>query len=74
MPLLPCNADRQLFCLIRNEDELKRLLETYGNGTKGRPEYPFVRMVSDGIWPLSGDIQWQPNKDFTLTERREGQV
>jgi len=56
------------------EDELRRLLDTYGTGTKARPEYPFVRMVSDGIWQLDGNIQWQPNKDFTLTDLREGQV
>lgn len=56
------------------EKELVALLDKYGPGTVSKPEYPFVRLVSDGIWELRGNITWLPNKDYSKKQLREGKV
>jgi len=56
------------------EDELVRLLDKYGTGTVPRPEYPFVRLVSDGLGQLQGLPDWKPNTDYTRKRLRESKV
>jgi len=47
-------------------EDLKRLLIAFGPHRKiQQPRYPFVRLISDGIWDLNTNLEIQKNKDYT---------
>ena len=47
-------------------EDLKRLLIAFGPHRKiQQPRYPFVRLISDGIWDLNTNLEIQKNKDYS---------
>jgi len=56
------------------EEPLKLLLNKHGHGTNPRPEYPFVRLVNDGIWETKALETLNPSQDYSASKLKQLQA
>ena len=65
------SIDKKEWKYAEIEDKMKQLLEDFGPTRKAyHPEYPFIRLINDGLWEVKADIELDSTQDYSQNALR----